>query len=499
MWTVVAFAIAAAATLALFVVARALATRVLDNETRIVTNQLGARIRSCVETRVEMITQMRRESELGGLHDDAAFEARVEALLRTFPGYLAVNRIDASGVIRFVYPKDANRAALGRNLADTPDAHAVWKDAVADGAPRLSPPVELFQAGTGVTVYVALPSLTLNGVFRTETLITACLGPERATAYAIAITDGDKLVFQRGGDLAEEAVTASTDLPLYNRMWTMRVTPLVDHAAAAFEPTRLILVNGLLLAIAIGVLVFVLLTIRARAHSRDRAAAARVQRLQRMEALGQMAAGVAHDFNNLLTVVLTSAHMAREHPTDGQALTDIEDAAKRGVGLTRQLVAFGRGDEGPMIEVDLAAHVRGMRSMLTRFLDTTHTLELRVVEGSAIVLGSTVQFEQILVNLVVNAVAAMPKGGTVTVEVTRTDGRIGLVVADTGVGIAPDVLPRIYEPFFTTKGDGEGSGLGLATVFSHVHRMNGQLEVTSELGKGTRFAMTFPAASARSL
>ena len=498
-WALAAFAVAAAVTLGIYATARVLVARVLAKETRIVANQLAARIQTCVLTRIEMVDQIRREWELGGVRTDDAFVVRSEVLLHSFPGYQALNRIDADGVIRFVYPHVPNAAALGRNVADTPAAALEWKAAVASGRPRVSPPVQLFQAGTGVTAYVAtsardVPPMTLNGVFRTDTLIPACLDGRDADAFSIDIRDGETPVFHRASEGVADDLEELEPIVLFNRTWLLRSAPLLSHASAAREPTRLILVNGLPLSAAIGLLVFGLLTIRARAHARERAAQARLQRLERMETLGRMAAGIAHDFNNLLTVVLTSVHLLREREViDLQALDDITDASNRGVGLTKQLVAFGRGDNGPMKPVDLAALVAGMRSILSRLVSSTHTLDLVLPSGPATVIGSKVQFEQIVVNLVVNAVAAMPDGGTVTIEVTRDDGRVCLCVTDEGVGIPADVLPKIFEPFFTTKADGEGSGLGLATVFSHVHRMKGQIDVSSEVGKGTRFAMTFPA------
>ena len=498
-WGVAAFALAAAVTLGLYATARVLVARVLAKETRVVANQLAARIQSCVLTRIEMVDQIRREWELGGVRTDDAFVVRAEVLLRSFPGYQALNRIDADGVIRFVHPREPNIAALGRNVAETPAAAVEWKAAVASGQPRVSPPVQLFQAGTGVTAYVAtsahdVPPMTLNGVFRTDTLIPACLDGRDADAFSIDIHDGDVRVFQRASEAVEAELAEAEPIALFNRTWMLRSAPLASHAAAGREPTRLILVNGLPLSAAIGLLVFGLLTIRARAHARERAAQGRLQRLERMEMLGRMAAGIAHDFNNLLTIMLTSVHILRERDViDVQALDDITDASNRGVGLTKQLVAFGRGDDGPMKPVDLVELVAGMRSILGRLLGSTHALELQLPAGAVTVLGSKVQFEQIVVNLVVNAVAAMPDGGRVTIEVLRVDDRVCLCVTDEGVGIPADVLPKIFEPFFTTKVDGEGSGLGLATVFSHVHRMKGQIDVSSEVGKGTRFAMTFPA------
>ena len=114
-------------------------------------------------------------------------------------------------------------------------------------------------------------------------------------------------------------------------------------------------------------------------------------------------------------------------------------------------------------------------------------------ERPTFVHGSVVHIEQIVVNLVVNATAAMSDGGTLTIEVTEATDTVTLVVADTGVGIDPAIVPRIFEPFFSTKAPAEGSGLGLATVYGHVQRMRGEIKVESAPGAGTRFILAFPA------
>ncbi|MDB4962340.1 MAG: putative multi-sensor signal transduction histidine kinase [Myxococcales bacterium] len=511
-WALGIFVVLAGMTLAVWTLARQLGERAVIAQSRLLAGQVGERIRECVITRIEMISQIRREWSLGGIRDDQTFATRVDALLATFPGYLAINRIDEDGVLTFVAPRHANQAALGRNVSERPVAAAEYQRTLAERRPRLTPPIELFQGGTGIAAYVPTelsdePPMTLNGVFRTESLIRACLGEDDVGTYALAIRDGERPLFTRDLPDSVTDLGVETTLPVHNRTWTLRVVPVRSAVDATLEPQRLVLINGLILSAFVAALLFVLLTMRA--YARDRALLvaqqqkeerermnAKLQQVQRMEALGQLAAAVAHDFNNLLTVILLSADSipVHGHPEAQRGVKDIEEAARRGVALAKELVTFGKGDVSAPAKLDLAAVVNDMRGMIVRLTGPMLDLELAVTKEPAPLLASKTQLEQILVNLVVNAVAAMPDGGKLTVTVTLADGKPQLSVADTGVGIPPEVLPQIFEPFFTTKAAGEGTGLGLATVYSHVQRMGGTLDVDSTVGAGTRFTATFPPA-----
>lgn len=499
LWAFVAFAIGAAITVALWLVAHRAARYELALETRLLAGQVGERIRACTETRVEMISQIRREWELGGIRDDAAFSSRAEALFATFPGYQAVNRID-NGVISFVHPLETNRPALGRRLADTPAAGAALERAIADGTPRMSAPIELFQAGTGFAVYVPTArtgtgQMVLNGVFRADALIRVCLGADDVATYALAIRDAGASVYTRetASEVSDLAVT--TTLPLFNRSWTLRMAPSRARVDAALHPLDLIWLTGMPLSAAVGLLLFALLKMRNRTRERERRVEARLQQAQRMESLGHLAASVAHDFNNLLTVILASTFVISDRAQSKEvtdAAKDIDEAAKRGAALTRELVTFGRGDASPEAKLDLGARVATMKSMLARLVGSSIKLDVKTPDQPAFIYGSVVHLEQIIVNLVVNARAAMPDGGTLTVEVRPAGETVTLCVTDTGVGIAPEVVPRIFEPFFSTKAPSEGTGLGLATVYGHVERMKGEIRVETKLGAGTVFILIFP-------
>lgn len=505
-WGLVCFAATAALTLALWTNAHQYASGSLKAESQVIAEQVGERIRDCVQTRIEMISQIRREWALGGMPDDGAFALRAAALLQTFPGYLALNEIDENGTIVLVHPADPNKRALGRRITDKPAAAAAYRQALLDGGPRVTAPIELFQGGTGIAAYVPTSTtgrrpMVLNGVFRTSTLIPACLGGH-VPALSIALRDGDALVFERRLEPRVDDYASTTTLPVFNRTWTLEAAHTRDRIAAALHPSALILVGGLPLSLATSVALYLLLAFQRRAHERAlaieqqraeerRRVEAKLQRVQRMQALGELAASVAHDFNNLMTVITASTYVLRDHK-ESRAVEDIEQAAQRAAALTRELVTFGRGAPRPNGVIDLGSVVRSSQGMLARLCGTAITLVVKLPETPVTMRGSAAQLEQILINLVVNAIAAMPSGGTLVVEVDVIGKSARLSVSDTGGGIDPAIIDRIFEPYFTTKPAGEGTGLGLATVYGNVRTLDGEVTVESTLGRGTTFTTTFP-------
>ncbi len=222
---------------------------------------------------------------------------------------------------------------------------------------------------------------------------------------------------------------------------------------------------------------------------------------QKLESLGRLAGGVAHDFNNLLTVIsgysqLTLAQVG-DRSTVGKNIGQIAKAADRATELTSQLLAFSRRQRRQPKVISLNATVREAGSMLKRVLGEDIHLETRLQEDLGCVLADPLQIHQVVVNLAVNARDAMPQGGVLRIETRRAPeapGFVELVVSDCGVGMSEEVRQHIFEPFYTTKPKGKGTGLGLATVYGIVKQSGGEIEVESQEGLGTRIAVRLPAA-----
>lgn len=234
-------------------------------------------------------------------------------------------------------------------------------------------------------------------------------------------------------------------------------------------------------------------------------------RAQRLESLGTLAGGIAHDLNNVLTPILTAVDLLREDddPVERErSLATIEDSARRGAEMVRQVLAFARGSSGEHVAVDLRRAVDDARRILVETFPKD--ISIRVEEPTAVsrVRGDATQLHQVLMNLCVNARDAMPHGGQLTISLAdetldevyagmnphaRPGQFVRLTVADTGSGIPPAVQERMFEPFFTTKELGKGTGLGLSTVHSIVRGMGGFVNVYSEMGRGARFVVYLPA------
>lgn len=235
------------------------------------------------------------------------------------------------------------------------------------------------------------------------------------------------------------------------------------------------------------------------------------QQAQKMEAVGTLAGGVAHDFNNLLTGVLGHADMLKQEfqgsPDSLRSVELIEMAATRAKELTGQLLGFARKGKFMQVPVDINKILADLLGLLERTVDKNITITHVRGARNPLVLGDPGQISQIFLNLAVNARDAMPKGGTLTfkTEILSLDelssyASFGLepgdycavTVSDTGIGIAEDKLERIFEPFFTDKEEGKGTGLGLAMVYGVVKNHKGGVRVYSEVGKGTVFSIFLP-------
>ncbi|HXE58186.1 MAG TPA: ATP-binding protein [Gemmatimonadales bacterium] len=233
---------------------------------------------------------------------------------------------------------------------------------------------------------------------------------------------------------------------------------------------------------------------------------------QRMEAVGRLAGAVAHDFNNLLAAILGFAEvLVAELPEDHPARHDADEirrVGERGRNLVRQLLAFSRRQPVQAELVNPSQVVAELEPMLRRLIAAEVNLALHLQLDVPQVMIDPSQLEQAVVNLALNARDAMPHGGTLRVETdvaeVRAPGEAGLdlpagryvrlVVSDTGVGISEEIRDRIFEPFFTTKERGQGTGLGLSTVYGIVKQARGDIRVSSTPGLGTSFQLYFPAA-----
>lgn len=232
---------------------------------------------------------------------------------------------------------------------------------------------------------------------------------------------------------------------------------------------------------------------------------------QKMEAIGTLAGGIAHDFNNLLTVILGNTEIAFDqiqpaHPV-GLRLTEIEKAAHRAAVLTRQLLAFSRRQQIERSIINVNHTIAEIMKLLDRIIGVD--VKVKVTAGSQLsaVFADPAQIEQVIMNLVINARDAMPKGGQLNIETSniildenyvrlypyaRPGNYVQIMVSDTGSGMDEETKMRLFEPFFTTKEVGKGTGLGLSMAYGIIKQHEGHINVYSELGHGTTFKVFLP-------
>jgi two-component system cell cycle sensor histidine kinase/response regulator CckA len=245
--------------------------------------------------------------------------------------------------------------------------------------------------------------------------------------------------------------------------------------------------------------------------TRHRALETQLAQTQKMQAVGQLAGGIAHDFNNLLTAVIAAADMSLERADQDEVtradLVHIRRSAERGAALVRQLLAFGRKQTLQPRVLALNAAIEDVASLLRRLLGQRIAIVLDLDQPGSLVRVDPVQFDQVVVNLALNARDAMHQGGRLSIRTGAVTlyrplvrgqevippGRYAMVeVADTGTGIKPEHMGRLFEPFFTTKRDSGGTGLGLAMVYGIVRQTDGFIAVESSPGEGTTFRIYLP-------
>ncbi|MGC8719154.1 MAG: PAS domain-containing hybrid sensor histidine kinase/response regulator [Thermodesulforhabdaceae bacterium] len=236
-----------------------------------------------------------------------------------------------------------------------------------------------------------------------------------------------------------------------------------------------------------------------------------IQRGQKLESLGLLAGGIAHDFNNILQIIngyadLAMQQLSSQHPL-WEYLAYIRNAGNRAAELVQQILTFSkRGPSNPKT-VNVNDAIKNLLSMLKRIIGEHIELQFHPTESIAPIEIDPAMFDQLIMNLCINARDAMPYGGKIIIKTQEITVRedylekypwavtgeyVSISIADTGVGISPDLIDSIFDPFFTTKDQGKGTGLGLATVYGIVKQHNGLINVCSEVGKGTTFKVFFP-------
>jgi signal transduction histidine kinase/CheY-like chemotaxis protein len=386
----------------------------------------------------------------------------------------------------------------------------------------MTPPLTLFQGGRAFTTYYPVPRSSgppagyVNGVFLIDTLVRGALSDGVLDRFDIALTDAGEPVFGSAEEVARgaaERVSGESVLELLGRRWRMHIAPKASTwSAMRGDSEPAFLLGGIALAAGLSLLTWVALlraVHRREAAEERRVLEARLEQSRKLEAMGQLAGGVAHDFNNMITAILGNAGLARR-AGGGEAKGDrflqrIEEACGRASELTTQLLAFSRNQVVEEKPLDLAREIERQRALFAPIVRDDVRLVTRLDPRTGVVLLGPGSLSQVLMNLLVNAVQAMPQGGELRLasraESRDRKGEPGpwavLSVSDDGVGMSGEVKARVFEPFYTTKPNGEGTGLGLSTVFVIANRAGGSVEIDSAPGRGTTVEIWLPTVAER--
>ncbi|MHC4836634.1 MAG: hybrid sensor histidine kinase/response regulator [Planctomycetota bacterium] len=485
-------------------------------------DQAALRLSEFLEGRFLAVRVLQQGMENGSLEEPQAFRAQSSAVQEEFGGFQALNWADRHYNLVWVVPLAGNEGALGKNILDNPIAADTLLKAEATRLPALSTPIDLFQGGRGVVAYFPVHATRgtasetigfVNAVFRVEDLVEEALDAGLLDLYRLHLDDMEEHIYAsvdypREADALPGYPRAEARLDVLGREWLLRLIPR-DMAAAGLTADRhlSLLIGGLLFSLALASSAALLLA------SRQDAAARRAERRQierasvqarKMEAVGELAGGVAHDFNNLLTAITGSASLAQADLPSGsppaRQLDRIIDACRRAAEMTARLLTFSRASLVERVNCDAATELETLRELLAPLVREDIAFRYAIHGELGVVALAPSELSQVVLNLVNNAVDALPQGGKLGVDATRIDlphqgafrRFLRLTVADDGVGMPEEVVQRMFDPFFTTKEAGRGTGFGLSTVYGLVQRAGGHIEVQSRLGAGTLMQVDLP-------
>ncbi len=333
-------------------------------------------------------------------------------------------------------------------------------------------PAYVLQNGEAALVNDALHDERLSSIFGANQCVAGIAAPLKHHGQVVGVLAlGDTVPqrFSAGGlrllrSIAEEAALAIRNAQLYTELkgYANGLEGMVEARTAALQSAQ-----------------------------------AQLVRAEKLAALGTLAAGIAHEVNNPLQPIMTNLEMAIEDIDDGRPVDrELLDFAKRDVqrirGIVARLLDFARPGQSEMADVDVDEIVREVLTLAGKQLEHAHVKVKTDLKVKRHILGQADQLKQVFLNLIVNAMEAMPEGGQLTVRSAERHDYILLTVRDTGAGIPPELVPRLFDPFFTTKSD--GTGLGLSVSYGIIEGHGGHIEVESEPGKFTEFKVWLPIA-----
>lgn len=486
------------------------------------------KIESELDLRILPLEQLARRWQVRGEPDDADWNSDA-TLAMGGRGFQAIEWVDPTLHVRLVAPKIENSSEVGANLESDARRRAILKAVAYQGVTLVSRSVELKNGRRGFLACVPMFSDqqfqgAIAGLFNYQDLLDPILRDVAKDDWLDLYENSEK-IYSRGRDSApnEDTLAVEANINIAELTWRARLWPKAETVARARSPLpEVVLLGGTLMAGLLAFAVYLAETARLRTkevtvvHEQLKKESAERERVEdelrhalRMEAVGRLAGGVAHSFNNLLFVIQGHARFLLQRLGGGDGLQrnarEILKTSENAASLTRQLLAFSRKQVLQPKVLDLNDLISQTAGLLPSLLGPDIELELSLDPALGRVKADPGQFEQVLMNLVVNARDAMPRGGKLKIETTNATHSLSstradrgdepgviLAVSDSGCGMDEDTRSRMFEPFFTTKEKGKGTGLGLSMVYGTIEQSGGSIKVTSAPGQGTTIQIWLP-------
>jgi len=465
--------------------------------------------------------------------------ADAQAHVMGYTGYKGIEWVDPSLHIRWIVPEQGNHEFENIPAGFEPKRMQAIEKAQQTKSPIIGQVVDLLEGGRGLLTFVPMYvneqfNGFILGVADVDEFLDDVISDHTIPGYNIRITENGQVIYQRGNDeQLDRQWGYDATLALYGIQWQIRVWPeqVLVAESKSILPNLLLSVGLIITALLIFTTQFSQMTsqqakeiakvnenLQKEINERELAEQAKdkmkqaLLQSQKMQAIGTLAGGIAHDFNNILYSMIGYVEMARDDVEPDTLVYDnlskVISVGERGQELVSRLLSFSRQQQHDFKPLSIREVINSTLILLKPTLPASIAIEQRdEIEGEDLVLGGHTELQQVLVNIVSNAVDAIDDQGKITLCLYRIEADdafrerfvklrkpsyLVLEITDTGGGMPQHVLTRIFEPFFTTKEVGKGTGLGLATALGIVHDHNGEMTVESKEGQGTKIFIYLP-------
>ncbi len=457
-------------------------------------------------------------------------------------GYLAINWINTTGTIKWIYPYEENLGALNKSIVRfvNGELNTAFSYSSSTGKLGISSLIPFYQGGTGLATYIPIIYEDeiigyFNAVFNIETLIDIYLETHQIKIFSFYIYENDSMVYHHNEDFkSSDNYVHKNNITFYNRQWQLLVRPNGEEIFSVSPLANIILlVVGLIASIiAFAFSRFILKqNIIMENHYKEKESYEKMMwQYQKMDALGTLAGGMAHDFNNLLmgiqgNVSVLSDFIFEEIKENknvddnlklemGDALVLIEKILKRSKNLTKQILAFSHHSDTLFEIIDIQHSIRNVVQIINQTADKRISITLDIQSKDNVIFGNQNKLSQIFMNIIINAIDALENGGNIEITITKAKSpvksksiqklkeidssleydphsRIKITISDNGIGIKEEHLESVFDPFFTTKTIGKGTGLGLPIAYQSVKSLYGDIGISSTIGVGTTVSVFF--------